>query len=167
MKKIIKIGIIIMLCVSSINVYYAIPRKINLTYYGIRYRTENHHQEKKVVVNIDGTYRKRFRNTDFFEGYVIVDGVVLDATRNATGLFIGGPSRMIGYTNKDNRTFVYGQIFVDDNFDKLTICVQEKKLYGLNNETGDIVISAPANNRIDALRISNELMKDVLVESLK
>lgn len=166
MKKIVRIVIIIIIiCVIGSGAYYAIPRKVNLTYDGIRYRIGDQLQEEKVLISINGIYKKRFHNTDFFKGHITVDKVVLDATKNETGLFIGGPSRMIGYKDKENRTFVYGEIFVGNNFDTLTICVQEK-LQGWNSDTG-IMISAPAKNRIDGLQISNELMKNVLDKSLR
>lgn len=74
---------------------------------------------------------------------------------------------MVSYRDyeEDGELYTYGEAFIGINLVNLTICVQDEQ-DGWNSEDG-FMVSAPAKNRFEALKISNELMKDILKHKLE
>ncbi|ABR48037.1 hypothetical protein Amet_1871 [Alkaliphilus metalliredigens QYMF] len=60
-------------------------------------------------------------------------------------------------SKKAERGNISGWVFINDNFDEFAI------IFSAWSPTDGIVIAAPAENRAEALNVSNELMKDFLL----
>jgi len=54
----------------------------------------------------------------------------------------------------------YGMIYIEGMFEKLTIQIHERDSYGVYSWSGENgwIVSAPSNNRAEAVDVSNELM---------
>ena len=154
MKNVYKIGIIIALT-CAIAIYYTFPKIINLTFNGIRYKVDNQQQQEQVTININGSYRKRILKKDLFEGSIKIDNQSFDGLE----ISVGANSSWISSFDKDSQSVkYYGEIFTDNTLRKFTISAVGKDGF---------MISAPAKDRVDAVKISNELMKNVLKENFK
>ncbi|MGH4140566.1 hypothetical protein [Clostridium sp.] len=91
-----------------------------------------------------------------FVGSITVGNLRCDGVE----ISVGDSSSFLTYINKNTergKTY-YGEMFTDNKLTQLTISVL--------GEEG-IMISAPAKDRVDAVKISNELMKNVLEENFK
>lgn len=159
MKKIYKIGIIIsVICVIAIGIYYTFPKIINVTLNGVSYKINNKQQQEQITIKINGSYGKRILKKDLFVGSITIGNLRCDGVE----ISVGDKSHWLSYIDKNTKHVkTYGEIFTDNTFTKFTISV-----VGEVGEDG-IMISAPAKDRVNAVKISNELMKNVLEENFK
>ncbi|MBU3189998.1 hypothetical protein K9O30_12705 [Clostridium bowmanii] len=157
MKKMYKIGIgIILICVIAIGIYYTFPKRINVTLNGVSYKNNNKQQQEQVIIKIDGSYGKRILKKDLFVGAITIGNLRCDGVE----ISVGDNSSFLTYIdkNKEPGKIYYGEMFTNNKLTKLTISV-----FGENVT----MISAPAKDRVEAVKISNELMKNVLEENFK
>lgn len=154
MKKVYKIGIsIIVICVIAIAIYYTFPKIINVTLNGVSYKINNKQQQEKVTIKINGSYGKRILMKDLFIGSITIGDLRCDGVEISVG--DNSRSYWLSYIDKNTKHVkTYGEIFTDNTFSKFTISV-----VGEVGEDG-IMISAPAKDRVDAVKISNELIKE-------
>jgi hypothetical protein len=143
--------------------YYTFPQRINLTYNGIKYKIGNQQQQEQVKISITGFYYNKFFTKDCFEGSINIDNEGYPRLK----LLVGEELQMISYRDHegDGKVHTYGEIFIGRNFKDLTICVQDGQ-NGWNRKNG-LMVSAPAKNRVEAVKISNRLMKNVLKRRYK
>ncbi|MCB2291058.1 hypothetical protein LGK97_15080 [Clostridium sp. CS001] len=157
MKKVYKIGIsITAICMIAIGIYYTFPKIINVTLNGVSYKINNKQQQEQVTIKINGSYGKRILKKDLFVGSITIGNLRCDGVE----ISVGDNSSFLTYINKNTESgkIYYGEMFTDNKLTKLTISV-----FG---EDGTM-ISAPAKDRVDAVKISNELMKNFLEENFK
>lgn len=171
MKKGYKIGIgIVITFLIAGYFYYTFPQKVNLTYNGIKYKLGDlQEQQEQIKITINGYYYNKLFSKDFFKGSISIDneGYPSDESYPRLKLLVGEQLQMISYLDweGDGTYHTYGQTFIGENLDGLTICVQNEQ-NGWNSEDG-FMVSAPAENRVEALEISNKLMNSVLKKKLK
>ena len=160
-KYIIYIVIIVFLIIGAL---YFIPKKLYKEYSGIMYRLGDENYEENINISINGYISRGFFKEDKFEGTMKIGDKELQKldmrlTKNNGDLLF--------YYDEDTRDYIsYGQISLNKTREKITISVfeqseQNKAKKNWSSKDG-LMISAPANNRIEALEISNELLKDVL-----
>jgi hypothetical protein len=160
MKRIYKIGIAItIIWLTMIYGYYTYPRKVDLTYSGIKYKLGNQQPQNSIEIKIDGFYYNKILSKDFFKGSIKI------GNDSYVGLTLLVNSDMQWIKNLDNPKNTYGEIFIGKKINDLTICVQDGR-NGWNSKNG-IMISAPSKNRVEALKASNKLMKSVLRKKLQ
>ena len=166
MKSKIRIIAIIFTVILIVIVFYTYPRQINKSLEGIVYRngSENNNYEEKVDIKINGTLRYNLLGNKVFKGAIKINGK--DTFKfNGEQLnivflpLLGANVGELHHFYSD--IFVYGYIYINGEFDQLTIQKVEK--YS-NGEVGwkvenGLMISAPATNRNEAVRISNEILK--------
>jgi len=167
MKSKIRIIAIIFTVILIVIVFYTYPRQINKSLEGIVYRngSENNNYEEKVDIKINGTLRYNLLGNKVFKGAIKINGK--DTFKfNGEQLNIEFKFPLLGKNGGVlqhfySDIFVYGFIYINGEFDQLTIQKHEK--YS-NGEVGwkvenGLMISAPATNRNEAVRISNEILK--------
>ncbi len=140
----------------AIYIYYTFPKIINVTLNGMSYKINNKQQQEQVIIKINGSYGKRILKKDLFVGSITIGNLRCDGVE----ISVGDNSSFLTYINKNTERGItyYGEMFTDNKLTKLTISIID--------EDGTM-ISAPAKDRVDAVKISNELMKNVLEENFK
>lgn len=163
MKKGCKISIIIVILLLIQGYFcYTFPRKISLSYNGIKYKVGDLGEQEQIKITADGYYYNKLFTKDSFEGSINIDNKIYPGPK----LSVDKQLQMVYYHNsqKGGAFETYGEIFVGEKLKNLTICIQDAQ-YGWNSKDG-LMISAPAKNREDALEISNKLMKNYLKKKL-
>lgn len=166
MKSKIRIIAIIFTVILIVIVFYTYPRQINKSLEGIVYRngSENNNYEEKVDIKINGTLRYNLLGNKVFKGAIKINGkdTFKFSGEQLNIVFLPLLGTNVGELhNFYSDIFVYGFIYINGEFDQLTIQKIEK--YS-NGEVGwkvenGLMISAPATNRNEAVRISNEILK--------
>lgn len=153
-KKVI-ISVIMIATVILIGAtYYTKPKEYNKSITGIRYQLNNSSFEEKVQIETDGLYSKKILGGFNFEGDLYIDNMKFECSisDNSQGI-LNSNGRL---SKNTERGYLYGSVFIDESLDELSIIFDG---WG----TGDgITIAAPAQNREEAINISNEVMKEAL-----
>jgi hypothetical protein len=162
---------IAILALPLIGLLYMTPRQVEVNVIGIEYRLGNPDIQKTVVIRVEGTVQRRILDETRFRGNIHIDGQSLldvDTTLNQEG-------DLIMARNIESGEFKsYGALYAPGSFERFTIAVLET----LEAEEADpaerfwdtnsgLMISAPANNRFEALRLSNEIMEPILQHDLE
>jgi hypothetical protein len=141
---------------------------------GLKYQlgSENNHFTKPVTISIDGKLLKSITGIKTFIGTINIEGENIPVPEDQRELEInfqpdGAGHIVYGYfENGRPGTYSYGTLYVNKDFSKVTVATFEKD--GVDRSSGSwtsedgFMITAPAGNRAEALKISNELMKDYL-----
>lgn len=162
--KILTVGIITIIILLILGYfYYTFPQKTNLSYNGIKYKLGDMQQEEEIKITMNGYYYKRVFTKDFFKGSINIENKNYPSLK----LLVDEQLQMVSYRNNEEngKLYTFGEIFIEENLTNLTVCVQDKQ-NGWNSKDG-FMISAPAENRFEALNISNKLMKNILIHKLK
>lgn len=162
-KKLIKNTILcgIALIIIIGYLYYTYPRVFQREYTGIQYRLGDNNFTEEITVMFDGYLIKSFIKGDTFQGKIKVGDQELGKNNFTLDEFGRG------IISKADHSF--GDVYFDNREEKLSICILEEddKEKGLHWRQSDgLIIAAPASNRTEALEVSNELMKDVLLHEL-
>lgn len=153
--------ILIVACVS-----YSYLRKIdiNVAYNGILYRLGDSSYSEKIKVSINGNLTKVLFKEDNFQGKIIINNTEmskLDINFDKLGRGI-----IYYYDEIYGEYRTYGTLITSNIKENFTICVLEenKEIKGTASWSSrdGLMVSAPAENRVEALKISNELMKSPL-----
>jgi|GEM_PF-560747 len=174
-KKIISIVLsiwVLMIVISVVLLF--LPRTIHLDDVGVKYRLgeDNRGSEQTVHIKMDG---KRYLTTSgdyIFRGTIDIEGESFPIPEDQKSLEIRfhkgyGSMAYINFGNGKTGIFLYGTLFVDRAFSKLTIAISEEHSSGEQNskrwssEDG-LMLSMPATNRSEAIQLSNELMETYL-----
>ncbi len=159
-KGTLYLTILIVLIILSGYLYYIYMTPIIIdiehTYKGIRYQANNLEYSAPIELKVKGTYKKSyFKSPTIFEGDIIIDGIIYHPS---FGEYYSFNEYMM--TNIVGDDFM-GFIFISDEFKEITIEVLEKdspNTRSFSFENGWL-ISAPAENREEAVRISNRLIQ--------
>lgn len=152
------IGIIVILFViSGIYLYLVKPYDVDIVYNSIKFQSGNINIEESSSIKIKGKYvRGLFGNSDKFSGQILVDDIGLNYSDNL--LEFGNHNMAIqefGPTTKG----IFGLLYITEKFESMHILISESnKNFSFYYKDGWI-ISAPSENREDAVKISNELFK--------
>ncbi|MGW7157896.1 hypothetical protein [Paenibacillus taichungensis] len=174
-KKIISIVLaiwVLMIVISVVLLF--LPRTIHLDGVGVKYRLgeDNRESEQTVHIKMDG---KRYLTTSgdyIFRGTIDIEDKSFPVPEDQKSLEIRfhkgyGSMAYINFGNGKTSIFLYGTLFVDRAFSKLTIAISEEHPSGEQNskrwssENG-LMLSMPATNRSEAIQLSNELMETYL-----
>lgn len=176
LKKKIGLSILIIsiafLAFTLISIY---PQTTHLHAQGIKYRLGEEHigEEKSIAIDMKGTVYTSLTGNKRFVGTITIEGEEIPVPENQRQLEINLGKDLSGIMlyqyNEDEGIshFLYGTIFVNRSFREVTITVMDRYSAEGNqggNWSGDdgLMISVPASDRAEALRISNHLMKDYL-----
>jgi hypothetical protein len=174
-KKIISIVLaiwVLMIVISVVLLF--LPRTIHLDGEAVKYRLgeDNKEPEQTVHINMDG---KRYLTTSgdyIFRGTIDIEGEPFPVPEDQKRLEIRfhkgyGSMEYFIYENGKTDIFLYGTLFVDRAFSKLTIAISEEDSSGEQNSKSwssedGLMLSMPATNRSEAIQLSNELMENYL-----
>ncbi len=164
MKKYIKfiVCVLIIILIILCATYFA-PQNYSKVYNGIRYKLGNPEYEESVTIKMDGQHTKNIFSKNEFKGTIFIHD---DKYSNLDIKWDQGEEGNISYW-EGNSFNTYGFIYISKNFEEITICVYEydninKSAKHWSSSEG-LVISVPANNREEALMITNKLMKKDLI----
>lgn len=150
MKKVYLTVLLILLSTLTIYSFTATPRRVNCTYQGIAFKMNDTGFLQKVDVKLEGEYNKK---TKVFQGKLIINGM------EYTQCILSSGFSWVYYA-KDKR-YLMGQFFSNKNFGQMTFEIENDELY--NNLTKDthktdkLIISVPAIDRSDAIKLNNAL----------
>lgn len=148
---------LILLSITLYVIWYSIPRRINLTYAGIKYQLGNPNKQEFVNIKIDGSYVYGILSKDSFQGSIKI------GDENLTGLklFVGEDYQLLNYFDEREGKFkIFGEIYIGKGFKDLTVCIREDNIKWTSKN--GMMISAPSKDRTEALKISNELMRNAM-----
>lgn len=150
------------------------PKHYTVNLEGVKYQlgAENNHFTKPVTIHIDGKLHQSLTGSKTFKGTIDIDGERVPVPEDQRALVInfldnGAGTIVYGYIeNGRPGLYSYGVLYTNSNFSEVTITTFQEDETGLFNrgwtsENGEM-ITAPAANRTEALKISNELMEDNL-----
>ncbi|HBR03475.1 MAG TPA: hypothetical protein DD738_12790 [Ruminiclostridium sp.] len=170
MKKfVIKLLVALILLTVIFYTVYTYPREFNKECKGILYRLgdSDKNYTKEVTVKFDGIFSKDFIFGYHYIGDIFVDNFKVKINEVKFDKYNKGHLEPY-YDENTDETVNLGMIIVDSNFSKLIIAVHDILMITENEShykwsTGDgLVIAAPAENRIEALNITKELLSKYL-----
>lgn len=175
MKK--KILVSILLIVISFIIFTVIsiyPKTIQLHAQGIKYRLGAEHtgDEKSVDIELDGTVYTSLIGNKRFVGTITIGGEEIPVPEDQRQLEIRLGKDLSGailYQYTEDKTihhFLYATMFVNRSFSEATFTLIDRD-QELGNQGGwdggkGLMISVPASERAEAIRISNRLMNKYL-----
>lgn len=112
----------------------------------IKYQLGNDLYEDKIKIKVKGVFKTSLFGRCQFTGNIFIEDFELNCSE-----FDENNMAILTYS-KDGYTKTFGQIFIEKDLDKLTILYN-----GWNNKDG-LMISSPAKDREEALKISNYIM---------
>ena len=140
---------------------YTSPIDIQHKYNGIKYQSGYLQSEEQINIEVRGKYVK-----DIFGKFVDFDGNI-----NVGDKIFTGPLRFNKYrmTSLESNGKFYGMMFINDMFQNLTIEILEPNQNGGHSWSGENgrMISAPCNDRKEAVKISNMLIQKLHTSSIK
>lgn len=155
-KAAIKLNRFLIIVLLLAAVGFALSAKdtsqINIVSPGMKIQLGNSKGETSTTIKLQGTYTKSLVSGAVFSGKITIDDAEYICSKSKTSIESGVMVTQI----KDGKTVAFGNLFFDEDFTQLALL-----LNGWNNENG-IMIIAPANNRLEALDISNEILKTFL-----
>jgi len=149
-----------------------IPKHYTVNLEGVKYQlgAENNHFAKPLTILIDGKLHRSLTGSKTFKGTIDIDEEIIPVPDEQRGLeinFLDNGRGIIVYGYIENGRpglYSYGVLYTNSNFSEVTIATfQEDETdptsRGWTSENGHM-ITAPAANRTEALKISNVLMRD-------
>jgi len=167
-KKFLIVIITAIVCSVMIAFWYFTPKQINKTMHGFSYQLGNEESGENIDIKINGELRKTFTGKKIFKGIIDIEGIDYPITpqeREVELNFVENQAFMV-YKYIDNdyeaEMFHLGAIHINNTFSQLTIRKRDKD--GSWNGNKGLMITAPATDRKQALKISNELLDDYRLE---
>jgi len=164
-KQIIYVFIFLVIILIGIYIY---PIRIYKEYSGIIYRLGDSSYQETIEVTIDGYLSDGFFSRNKFEGTIIIGEKKLSKLKMYIDKYGRGD---LSYYDEELGEFPsFGTIYMKNVYEEITITVLERKEPNSSSmlwtsEDG-LMISAPAGNRDEALKVSKDLMNDVLMKEV-
>lgn len=167
-KYLVRATIILPLLLGVLYLYYRAPKLVKLEYRGIYYQLGNPEMTEEVPVIFDGYLTRGLWLEDSFQGTVTIG----DATLNKVDIRLpkDSPSVIVYYDDATKDYVTYGALYSKDIKKSFTIIVHQydKATDSDRWSSADgYMISAPAQDRPEALELSNQLMKEYLSKELE
>lgn len=154
--------VVVVVLTTWIYMSYTRPIDIQYRYSGIKYQIGDLQSAEPINIEIKGKFVK-----ELFGNYGEFDGTIKVGETIFTDRPIGfNKYKMGSLTSSEGQ---YGMIFIGDKFENLTIEILEPNQnggYSWSGENGRM-ISAPCNDRKEAVEISNILIQKLHTSSIK
>lgn len=166
----IPVGILLVTIIAWAFIY-TYPKQLTFTMQGVMYQLgeENKDYVKPAAVSVNGKMQKSILGVKTFKGVIDIEGENIPVPEENRELELrfsehGEAQLFYRYIKSGNfKQFLYGIIFINNDFSKIAIMKYQANPDdnggGWNGSNG-YMISAPAQNRDEALKISNELLDD-------
>ena len=152
----------VLILLIILTVVYSYPKKFNKEYNAVIYRLGDNSYSENIKISFDGYLSKRLFKGDKFQGTINIGNKkfvrVFMEFSNRSDAFVQYYDESLGEYK------IYGDMISSNIKERLTISVWEATNNGGSawSSKNGLVVSAPANNRSEALVISNKLMKNFL-----
>lgn len=167
-KYFVRAAILLPFLLGVVYLYYRTPKLVKVEYQGIYYQLGNPDMAEKIPVVFDGYLTRGLWLEDSFRGTITIGDEILNKVD--IRLPKDGPSVIMDYDEATGEYVSYGSIYTKDMKKSFTISVfQYDKATdsdGWSSADG-AMISAPAQDRKEALELSNQLMKGDLIKELE
>lgn len=173
MKKVIsRVVIIAALVAIAWMLYYIYPKDVYIHTEGVKYRLGDLDTGTLTNVEVKGKLIHSITGKRTFKGTIWIEGEpmpVPEHSRKLTLKFSSDNSSTLAYVYSDNGQVAIhhvGSIYINGDFSEFTLTLTEKDedgSYSWNGGDG-LMLSAPASNREEALKLSNELMESILIK---
>lgn len=171
MKKHKKLIYYIFILLIVLTVIYIYPKKFSKEYSGVMYRLGESAYSEKIRISFEGYLSRRLLKGDKFQGTINIGDKKLTMIKmefsNKNGAFTKDRADVQHadvqyYVDSLGEYKIYGKMISSDIKEMFSIIVLEPSITGgyTWSTANGVVISAPSNNRIEALDISHKLMKD-------
>ncbi|WP_127533126.1 hypothetical protein [Paenibacillus kobensis] len=180
---IITISSLIVIALAASAIYYTFPRNVEVRLTGIKYRLGEEGAKagtEQATVFIKGKSRMTWKGKRIFRGEVGIVGEDIPVPEDQRRLTIHFDDKGMGamsyaYFDYDRpggtahpRTYRYHTLFANKDYSEITLLLMMPR--GGNTDTSSkwwsgedgFMLSAPANNREEALVVSNQLMRKYL-----
>lgn len=169
-KRILIKGLIILISITLFMIYvyrynkeYNYGYKIYHNYEGIKYQSNKMDSAVPVNIIIDGIYKKKYGSKDYmFQGDIIINGE--PSHSSGQNEFVFNEYNMSSLENDSFR----GMFYISGMMQEITIKIFEPNdMGGHSFSHGDgWLISAPSNNREEAVKLSIKLIGEGQANSL-
>lgn len=159
----------VILVVVGWIVFYIQPKSVSVALNGVEYQVGNQSGHVvPVIIDVNGKVTHSLLGGKTFQGTIQLSGSTVHNPDNFKALTIlfsnnhdYGPM-IYGYWEKNGTPINrgYGELFTNNDFSQITIAVWTK--VGARSAGKDLMLTAPAQDRPQALSISNVLMKEYL-----
>jgi hypothetical protein len=174
-RKIAILLMIISMFVSIFSIWYFTPKRYSETVNGVYYQLGTEGIIERIKVHLDGKLQNHINGKKTFTGVINFEGskvpqIPKDRTElklhydghNFTTIFSG--FRIIDDKGRiEPNIFTYGWVYTDDEFSGFTIKVMDDNDQW--SPSNGHMITAPANDRQEAMKRSQELIKEFEEES--
>lgn len=170
-KKVISLlGLGVFLTALFAGIWLYLPRDVAVNMEGVKYRlgSENALEVEPATIQIEGTYRRTLNGQRLFRGTLELEGDILPVPKeqmtNRTFIARKGEGFLIVYhwfENGIGKSYSLGTLYADDDFRQITLTLfeQEQDSKSGSWSGGDgLMLTAPAQDRTEALRLANKLM---------
>jgi len=165
MKMYRKIAIITLIIgiLLIIGIYFY-PKKLNKDYSGVIYRLGDSTYSEEIKLGIHGYYSKGLLKGDHYKGTITIGDKLLekiDISFDTKGV------GLISYYDKTTGEYIsYGNLIATNQMKEFTICVLNDSQQGGKGWSAKhgFMISAPASNRVESLKLTQRLMKNAMPE---
>jgi hypothetical protein len=154
--------IFIVIVIVSLSSWLTRPREIHYKYNGIKYQIGNLQSSEPVIIEIKGKYKKKLlQKTQIFEGKIIINGEMCYGGRGTEDIKSTFVFKKMNFGHIESDNF-NGLLFISEMLREITIGIFEPEnsegVGGLSYKSGWL-ISAPCNNRAEAVEIANRLIQ--------
>jgi len=145
---------------TAFGFIYTSPKHISYDLNAVKYQIGNIEFSEAITFKIDGTFKRKFwgfNDTNQFDGRIIING-----KESYSGIVNGTKLNNFKFNEDGMGSIVNdefeGLIFVDNMMKEVTVKIFEDN--GFDFESGWL-IAGPAENRNQAIRITNDLIGEV------
>lgn len=150
---------------------YTYPRQLTVTMQGVMYQLGEVHKDEvsPTAISVHGELKRSILGVRTFQGTIDIEGENIPVPEENRELELrfskqGETQLFYRYFNNGSiKQFLYGILFINKDFSKIAIMKYQRNPDGNGgswNGGDGYMISAPAQNREEALEISNELLDD-------
>lgn len=165
MKKVTKISIpLILVAILIASIVYVIPKKINTTMTGLKYRLGSEYADdlEEYTFTFEGQLQRRIFSHNSFDGYITIKTKENEES-NYGSIAFNKHAGSVYFDEYEGYLFhvKFNEFFLNNNMTKMSI-----RLYKIDEEDSShsswdgadgYIIAAPASTREEALDISNEV----------
>lgn len=166
MKRFKKIYVYIIIALLLLGTLYLYPKKFNNSYNALTYRLGDKTYSENIQINIEGWLSNRFFRSPSFKGTIFIGDKKLS---NTSLKFNKGNYADILYFDEASGEYrSYGFMVTKNIRKQFTVGISEAKNSDDSakhwSSKDGLILSAPANNRDEALRITKDLMNVFWIE---
>jgi hypothetical protein len=168
-----KIVITALLSLVIFSIWYFYPKHYNETLEGVYYQLGDEKVFENIRLHIDGELRNHISGEKTFEGTVEFEGTSIPKIpedRSELILYIeGGYGQIVshfraGFNGKAiPDIYQYGSVYTNNDFTQFTIAVYSRDPEGEHvswSGKDGLMITVPAENRKEAIELSDKLMEE-------